>query len=257
MWSVSTQTWGLKFFGYVFSNIGYYFNFIDNRESGDYDQNKALTPEQGIITSRIQSALEYDVVDAQLTLQLGKVELALEKMDNQWGFGRRGNIFLSNKPPSYPQFKLRVPISDWMNITYIHSELHSKVVDSARSYVELVGNNTVANRIAYRYKYMAAHMVEFTPLKGLDISLGESVVYSDKIPQLMYLLPLTFFKSGEHYNRDTDNIQFFGAIDLNLIKKINCYASAFIDEISIDKFFQSDDGRKQVGFTVGLQTFDL
>jgi hypothetical protein len=104
---------------------------------------------------------------------------------------------------------------------------------------------------------MAAHMVEFTPWRGVDISLGESVVYSDRGPLLIYMIPVMFFKSAEHYNRDKDNIQWFANLDLNLIRNVDIYSSLFIDDLALDDILNPDKQRNYLGFTVGFQTYDV
>jgi hypothetical protein len=108
----------------------------------------------------------------------------------------------------------------------------------------------------YREKYLAAHVLEATVTDWLDVSFGESIVYSDKGPLLMYLIPVMFFKSGEHYNKDTDNSQFFLSADVNPGWGVNMFGSLFIDEIAISVLFDPDKVRNQIGWTVGVQTFD-
>ncbi len=259
--SVRTLSFGAKVYGYAFQKLGLYFNFWFNRESGSArDATKQNSPETGVVVQRgMPDFFEYNSTDVQLTYQLGAVELSLEKMHNVWGYGQRstGTVIFSEKSPSYPQIKLRIPFTSWLDFVYVHADLHSNVVDSVASYH---ANSSFAKdfyRTVYRPKYMAAHQFEFTPVRGVDISIGESIVYSDKGPELIYLIPLMFFKSAEHYNRDTDNAQLFGSLDLNVIRNINAYFSLLIDEIDTDIMFDPETNRNQLGFTTGLRLFDL
>jgi hypothetical protein len=66
-----------------------------------------------------------------------------------------------------------------------------------------------------------------------------------------------FFKSGEWYNRDKDNLQMFGSLDLNIIKNTNIYLSLFIDELNTDEIFDPNYSRRQVAFTSGVKFYDL
>jgi hypothetical protein len=144
-----------------------------------------------------------------------------------------------------------------MDFIYVHGDLHSNVIDSARSYQ---ANSSLLRdfyRTVYRSKYIAAHQIEVTPFDGLDLSLGESIVYSDKNPQFIYLIPIMLFKSAEHYNRDTDNAQIFASVDVNVIRNTNFYLSVFIDEINTEKLFDSTESRNQAGFTAGVQLYDV
>ena len=97
---------------------------------------------------------------------------------------------------------------------------------------------------------------------GLDISLGESIIYSDKL-QISYLIPLMFFKLADHYLSNYDNnigsnSQFFAGISSrNHIKNTHLYGTLFIDEINVANLFNSQKQRNQIGFSFGGSTTDV
>ena len=250
---------GFKLSGYVFDDVGYYFNYVDNRETGNnLDSKKLNTPTPGIIPTRqYPGVLEYDQADVQFSFRIGKFDLSLEKNKNIWGFGRNGDVIFSDKAPSYPQFKLRVPLADWLDFIYFHAELNSDVLDTVLSYP--AGTSAIYNfyRPVYHSKYLVAHQLEFTVAKGVNLSIGESAVYSDRGIALIYCIPVMFFKAAEHYNGDTDNDQIFGSWDLNVIPNVNLYGSLFIDEIDTDELFNPAQQRNQIAYTFGMQTYDL
>ena len=256
---VRVRDQGIKLYGYVFDDIGYYFNFVDSREVGSaINFTKTLTPDPGVVpTKQTDNSLEYNATEAQLNFHIGAFIFSLEKMQNIWGLERNGNLTFSNKAPSYPQVKLRVPITDWMDFIYLHAELNSNLIDSTRSYYANSSSLEPYFREVDRVKYMAAHMIELTMARGVDLSLGESVVYSDRGPLLIYLIPIMFFKSAEHYNNDKDNIQWFANLDLNLIHNTNAYFSLFIDDLALDDILKPDRQRNYLGFTAGFQTYDI
>jgi hypothetical protein len=269
------STKDLKFYGYAFKNVGFYFNYDDNKQWGsNLNYYRLNTPEKGVINSAgavnlptysldiipladpNEPELDYDEIDAQLAWQVGAFTFSLEKSNNIWGYGENGNIIFSNKAPSYPQIKMRVHITDDIDFIYFHGSLNSRVVDTATSYyVNYLGFSSL--REVDHTKYIAAHQIAMKLLKGVDLSLGESIVYSDRGPELMYLIPVMFFKAGEHYNGDKDNCQIFGSLNLNVVKQTNFYLSFFIDELNTDKFFDSNDSRRQVALTIGGHTYDL
>lgn len=257
--SVRLRGQGARLYGYVFRDVGFSFNFVDTREAGNaIDFHKFNSPDPGVVhTRRSAEVMEYNTTEAQLSWQIGEFSFSLEKMQNVWGYGTRGQVILSRKSPSAPQFKMRVPIAEWMDFVYVLADLHSQVIDSARSYRPYSSTITNFYRPVYRSKYMAGHGVEITITDGLDLSIGETVIYSDKGIQLMYLLPVMFFKSGEHYNRDTDNIQWYGSLDVNLIRNTNLYLSVLIDELSTDDLLNPLRARNQLGYTIGAQVYDV
>ncbi|MFH0991909.1 MAG: hypothetical protein V1799_18025 [bacterium] len=256
---VRLRSQGFKLYGYATDDIGYYLNFVDNREvGGALNPTKSNTPDPGIVsTKRETEVLEYNTIEAQVTLALGQFQLSLEKMQNVWGSGRNGNIIFSTKTPSYPQFKLRFPITDWMDFIYLHADLNSAMIDSGRSYIS--GSSSMAEyyRPVDRLKFIAAHQLEISVMDGLDLSLGESVVYSDRGPLLIYMIPIMFFKSAEHYNNDKDNIQWFFNADVNLIPDVNCYATLLLDDLSTDNLLGSSKANNEVAYTIGFQAYDV
>ena len=279
----SDRAQGFKIYGYAFNNVGFYFNIDDNLEKGgnlnysrlndrqldnvgfpsslDRDYYKRVkTPLRGIIPSEgVQSNnYQYDEVNAQFSWQVGAFTLSLEKMNNVWGYGKMNNVIFSDNTPSYPQIKMRVPFSKDIEFIYFHGELNSNVVDTTNSYRVTYLNPAFSKfREVDHVKYIAAHQIEISLWRGVDFSIGESVVYSDKGPLLIYLIPIMFFKAGEHYNNDKDNCQLFGSLDLNVIKNVNAYLSLFIDELNTDKLFDPNLSHRQVAFTTGIRVFDL
>jgi hypothetical protein len=277
----SNRSPGFKMYGYAYDNVGFYFNLIDNRETGlnvDYSrindntlQNSFLssadqdyysrvkTNNRGVIPSIFGKGwIEYDETNAQFSWQIGSFTFSLEKMNNVWGYGRNGTVIFSDHAPSYPQIKMRVPLSKDIEFVYFHGELNSDVVDSSLSYTVTYPNQDYSKfREVDHSKYIAAHQLEISLWHGVDFSIGESVVYSDRGPLFIYLIPVMFFKSGEHYNSDKDNCQIFGSIDLNVVKNVNAYLSLFIDEINTDKLFDPNLSRRQVAFTSGIRVFDI
>ncbi|HTP13932.1 MAG TPA: capsule assembly Wzi family protein [Bacteroidota bacterium] len=249
---------GIKMQGYLFDDIGYYFNWIDSFESGDgLNFGKTNTPDPGVVPTNIgPKLLNYDDIDAQVSFRVGKVELSLEKMKNNWGFGERGQIILSSKAPSYPQIKIRVPLSNNIDFVYFHGELNSNIVDSSRSYYTHTSGLVDYYRPVDHLKFLVAHQLEFTVIDGLNLSLGESAVYSDRGPLLIYLIPIVFFKAAEHYNGDKDNDQIFGSADVSLLSGFNFYCTLFIDDLNTDNLFDPAKSVRQVGVTAGIHTYD-
>ncbi len=138
------------------------------------------------------------------------VHFQLEKILLIWGYGEGGLLTLSSKAPSFPYLRLDLYPTDWISFNYFHAWLESDVVDSTGIYPSYRDGYS---RIQYRSKYLASHTLTLRPFTGLSFSLGESVVYSDKLESL-YLFPLSFFRAADHYysNQSNDagaNSQFF------------------------------------------------
>ena len=250
---------GINVYGTVGSSIGMYFNFRDNSEN-DLRQRAfypySSDPAQVVAISNY-SRMNYDPTDVQFNVDLGPVTLSLEKMHNVWGAGERGNLILSTKSPSFPQIKMRAKFADNVDFTYIHGWLYSGIIDSSRTYTDPTVTEGFGMRRVFRPKYIASHILEMTPWQGVDLSIGESEVYGSRNPELLYLIPVMFFKAGEHWMDDTDNSQMFFSADLNVVKDQNYYMTLFLDEFSTETFTDPNRHHNQLGFTVGARLYDL
>lgn len=249
---------GILLYGYYGSAIGASFSYRDNEEAGSFISGiHPLTPTPSQVVINIAPPhFYYDPNEAQVSVDLGLVTLTAEKSPNTWGTGERGTLILSNKAPSYPQFKIRAKLSNSIDFTYLHGWLFSGILDSARMYQVPGVPGILGERQVYRQKYIAAHIVEFSPWDGVDLAVGESQVYGSRSPEPMYLIPVMFFKAGEHWMKDTDNSQMFLTADLNVVKDQNYHLTLFVDEISTTDMFTDDKQHNQIGFTAGGSWYD-
>jgi hypothetical protein len=176
-----------------------------------------------------------------------------------WGYGEGGLLTLSSKAPSFPYFRLDLYPVDWISFNYFHAWLESDVIDSTGIYPTYRDG---VNRIQYRSKYFASHTLTLRPFKGLSFSLGESVVYSDKL-EFLYLFPLSFFRAADHYysNQSNDagaNSQFFFSLSSrNHIPNTHLFATLLIDEIALSDIGDPERDRSQFGFVFGGSVTDL
>ena len=256
-----SHTWsGLAFYGYLGDNIGFSFSYRDNTESGAHiDSAKSFTPETGVIVAKYSAnKIEYSNVNAVLSFNWNWGDISIGKDYFEWGYGRSGNIVLSDKAPSFPFLRLDIQPVKWLRFNYIHAVLNSKIIDSTSIYP----TQSQWEREQYRSKYYASHTLTVIPSKGTEISLGESIIYSDRFEPI-YLIPVMFFRLADHYSSNADiktgsNSQFFlGVSSRNLVKNTHLYGSLFIDELTLEGLFNPAKQKNQFGFMLGSSVTDL
>ncbi|MBK6913429.1 MAG: hypothetical protein IPH11_07115 [Ignavibacteriales bacterium] len=250
---------GVYFYGYVSDAIGFSFDFRDNSENGKgVDFSKSFTPVTGISSRGHGTNIQYSEGKTTIATGWSWGSFAVGKDFLEWGYGESGKLVLSQKAPSFPFIRLDVQPVSWLRFNYIHAWLASDIVDSNSFYP--VYND--GQRFLFRDKFLASHTLTITPLKGLDISLGESIIYSDKL-EPVYFFPLAFFRVVDHYlsrqnNSAGSNSQFFfGVSSKNHLKNTHVYSTLFIDEITLSGLFNSEDQRNQMGLTIGGSITDL
>ncbi len=261
-----THLWnGIYTYGYLPNKIGFSFDFRDNTETGkNIDKNKDFTPTTGVIAKSDQNTLnypankmEYNEAKMSLSTDWGWGNLVVGKGFIEWGYGDNGLIVLSQKAPSFPFIRLDIHPVDWLTFNYFHGWLSSDVIDSTNTYY-----SNGRERFSFRKKFLASHTLTLKLIKGLDVSIGESMVYSDNL-EILYLIPITFFKTADHYlsnqyNGAGSNSQFFASISSRgHLKNTHLYGSLLIDEITINGLFNSYNQRNQIAFTLGGSITDL
>jgi len=256
---------GINIYGSFSDNIGISSNLIDNLEEGLLlDANRTYSNKTGFgfITS-FNKSIEYDYVNASIDISWKWGNFGIAKDYIQWGSGESGQLIFSTKAPSFPFIRLKLNPVDWFEFNYIHGWLNSTIIDSSG-----LRYNFNQNRLHYSLvdKFIASHLFTFRPLGNLSISVGESVVYSDKI-QPVYFIPFLFFRLADHYVMNNDNnvggnAQIFADIRYkNKPIKSIFYFSLFIDELAVGSLFNSASNRieakqTELAYTIGGKFID-
>lgn len=261
--SNSFQGKGFQLAGYAGKRIGFQLSFMDINEEGGFDSLRVNNELPGFVRKETtnQKILNYSQMNATLSYRLNKGMITVGQDQNVMGYGKYGNIVLSDKAPAYPFYALNYQPSAWLKFNYMHAWLESGVLDTRASY-DLKNKVYGGVRQQYLPKYFATHSVEITAMKGLKINLGESIMYSENL-QLAYMLPVTFFKAFDN-QKYADNILtgsngqfFFGFSSRNQLRNTHLYGQWMIDEIRLSTAFNSGKSRNQFGYQLGASVTDL
>jgi len=262
-----THFWnGFYSYGYIYDILGFSFDFRDNTETGTtIDKTKSFTPETGVNARTDMNyynypsdKMEYSEAKMMLATDWRWGSIAAGKDFLEWGYGDNGLLVLSQKAPSFPLFRLDINPVDWLSFNYFHAWLSSDVIDTTSLYTTVNGDN----RFLFREKYLASHTLTIKPTRGFDISIGESIIYADRL-EFLYLIPITFFRLADHYlsrqaNSAGSNAQFFFSVSSKgHIKNTHLYGTLLIDELTLNGLFKSEEQRNQIGFTLGSSITDL
>lgn len=219
---------------------GFYASLRDNHEKPLLGRPDYLTNREG---GHIKGSTDWSEMQGGVTWSWKWGNAGLVKDRPQWGDNYNGaNIFGGNNP-TFVQLKLHISPVRWFDFNYFHGWLNSMVVDSSRSYW-ISNSYGTRYRQVYHKKYIAANMFTFVPFRNLNISFGNSIVYSDRHMNPAYVVPLFFYKSVDHSltsGVDNMNSQMFFDISSRQIRNIHLYASLFVDELSVSRIFKKDE----------------
>ena len=231
---------------------GFYASLVENNMTEPIALPTYLVDYEGgnyKINSEGINATTYSEMKGGITYSWPWGSIGIVKDHIQWGSNYNGPIIYSGRTPSYGMIKLHLYPVKWLEFNYIYGQLVSEVIDSSRSYYTSNGDW----RAVYRDKYIASNLFTFKPFKSFYFSLGNSIVYSDISPQLVYFIPFLFYKSVDHtlsHGIDNQNSQMFLDFSFRMIKHFHLYGTLFIDDFSVTRI--NDNGRQNfIGRKIG------
>lgn len=246
---------GAEAYGRLGKNWSYYLNLRDSYESNSLRNTSYLTQQRGAVVkfNKADSSIEFNEINGGISYGWGWGSISLIKENVEWGSGYNGTNIFSGHSPSFAMVKLRVTPVKWLDFTYFHGWLVSNVIDSST-----ISKSNYKPRWEYCGKYVAANMATLRPAKWMDFSIGSSVIYSYRTPQLPYFIPIMFFKAVDHwYSNLTDNTdqnsQMYIDLKLRPVKGLNIYGTLFVDEISLNRAFNNKTSSNFISIKGGFK----
>jgi len=251
---------GLEAHAYVGKNWGLYASLRDNTESKILSDPDFFTQRGGggNFKSSESGGVDFEEMRGGIVYSWKWGSFGIIKDHVNWGNNYHGANIFNDRPPSITQLKLQMKPTDWFELNYFHGWLVSMVVDSCKSYYYNINNNSY-HRPTYRPKYMAANMFTVNPWKKLNVSIGNSIVYSDMNVYPGYLIPIMFFKAIDHTvnaNIDNQNSQMFFDLSSRQINNLHLYATLYVDELKTTRLFD-DSTHNFWSLKMGVKEYNL
>jgi hypothetical protein len=230
---------GLEARGYV-QKFGFYASLRDNHEKPLLGLPEYLSQREG---GHLKGSTDWSEMQGGITFGWKWGNIGLVKDNLEWGNNYNGANIFGGRNPSFIQLRLHLNPVRWFNFNYFHGWMNSMVVDSVNSYW-LTNSYGADYREKYYRKFIAANMFTFTPLKFLNISAGNSIIYDNTNVNPAYFMPLFFYKSVDHSvssGIDNMNSQMFFDISSRQIKNLHVYVTLFVDELSVARITRKDE----------------
>lgn len=201
---------------------------------------------------------DYSDLRAGINFYTSWGSIGIAKDQVIWGESYRSSNIISGRAPTFPMITLKANPVRWFEINFFHAWLVSNVLDSTDFYVENEGYDSEKKHYRQRNKYMAATMLTFMPIKGLNISIGNSIIYGERNINIAYFTPFSFYKSIDHQftkgtGTENQNSQLFFSISSRNLKHVNFYASLFADEIKFERFKKSNKESNPISYQFGMR----
>lgn len=239
---INMDTNGFLVWGTVGKYFGYYADIRDSREWGTRNYPAGNTTGEGLgFVQGNGRQIYHDETIAYLLFSHKYLNVQFGKDSNVWGPGYRGQLFLSAHATSYDQFKLQIVLKR-LKFTYLLGWL--------KHYTPKYFTGDPITKI------LAAHRLEFSPFRMIDISLQSAVIYANRSFEPAYLNPVMFFRSAEHYLGDLDNAVMGLDFEIKALRNTKLYGELFIDDLTTSKLGTGFYGNKY-GFTAGALYVDI
>lgn len=175
----------------------------------------------------------------------------------QWGDAQHASNILSGHNPAVPMVTLQLTPCKWFQFDYFHAWLPSNVMDSTYYYSERESEGVTQREYRPANKFMAANMFTFMPIKYIQFSIGNSIVYAERNVQAAYFIPIAFFKSLDHLltkglGSENQNSQAFASITVRPTDHLRLYGSFFLDEFKFARLKKSNPENNPVSYLVGF-----
>ena len=182
--------------------------------------------------------------------------VGLVKDNVMWGDNYHGSNILSGRAPSFPMLTLHLKPTKWFEMSYFHGWLVSNELDSTYYYVEKLTDDTQEKHYRPHNKFIAANMFTFTPIRHLNLSFGNSVVYAENNVQAAYFIPIAFYKSFDHtmtkgLGVENQNSQLFFNISSRNIQHLHLFGSVFVDEFNFARLKKSNHEANPISYKIG------
>lgn len=171
---------------------------------------------------------DIDFARGHLRLDFDAVALEVAREAMQLGGGHRQSLLLGSTIPSdFDAIRFQARLGR-ICYTHLHGSLLPNVDKTVRG---------VFSRIPS--KYIATHLLSAGPFAGMRLSVGESVIYSERPFEIGYLNPFAFLRSQEHFYRDRDNANMYASLSANPVDGIFLEGEFMLDDM---KFSRIGDG---------------
>lgn len=228
---ISETTLGGQFRGHLGKRIGFFAearNSLTRGEDRDPDDEN-FDPSQGSPVVISGSNVFRDRATAYGVWEKPWIRLEAGRDEFDWGPAYHGGVTVTQNAPPADLVRLGVRFKRF-KFSYMHAWLRTPLGP----------------------KYLAAHRLDVTLLRGLYVGASETVVYGNRSVELAYLNPLMLYHVAEHHLGDLDNNGLSVDATFTRIPNVTLYAEWFIDDMTSTASWRHYFGNKFAWVVGGL-----
>lgn len=227
---------------------------IKNVGLNPFEYNPYLSMEYFTKTKEPSWGVDFDEGQGGIGIYSKNLKVNFGKFKSSIGPFHRGNLSLSLKSPSIPQFRINYKKSntdrDIFEFSYIIGDLISEIPDSSIIPAYSIEQNGKATRLPWINRGFIQHRIDLFFTKTFRIGFYEQLIWGARATPWQYLIPITPFWSAQHATGDFDNLQM--GFDIDWIHHNGRTNIAFImDEWAPFSTFDMENHHNWFGVQIG------
>jgi hypothetical protein len=239
---------GLRVRGTIYNHLGYYLQAINAQFWGSREllaRDPAIAQTEAIGSTDIQN---FDAAEGHVRYDAGIVSAEVGTERVLWGTGYDQKMIMSDNVRPFPFLR-----ADFRYKSIRYTFMHAWLLGFPRPWTDFVSADSAAKMKgpSIADKYIAAHRLEFSFPRLLDVGFQEMVVYSNRAPDLAYLTPLILLESAQRSRGERDNGLWSFDIQTHFTPGIELTGTILFDDLHLNDFFKNRFYNKnayQLGF---------
>ncbi len=177
----------------------------------------------------------FDFSEGYLRYDGGIVSAQLGRERLLWGLGYDQKMIASENVRTFDFLRADFEYKS-LKYSFVHGALlgrrkHLTFLDPTDSSV-VYGEPVVAD------KFFAAHRIEFSFPRVLDVGFQEMVIYSNRSIDLAYLNPFIVLESTQRSREERDNVLWAFDMQTHFLRGFELHATIVFDDLHFDEFFE-------------------
>ncbi len=236
---VVSPGYGLRILGRYRKTVGF---FVQDSLVGDYSNQErfrynfnpnfgqfTMTPPEARIDGVKTDEQSYERYRGWISANVNGINILAGIDSPKWGTAGLG---LSGEAPPFAQVRLWTDLGI-MRYTYFHGSLES------------AHDTSTISKVAYLQKYFVGQRIDINFSKRLNVAYYSTLIYGNRLPDLVYMVPVTPLFFGEHFRGDRDNVAMGWDLTYYLLNGLKLYSEVFVDDLlSVTKISDSYWGNK-------------
>ena len=222
--------------GTIYNRIGYSLQAVNAQFWGNralLERDPVIAQTEAIGATDIQN---FDQAEGSVRYDGGIISAEVGTERVLWGAGYDQKMIMSDNVRPFPFIRADAQYKS-VRYTFIHAWL----LGYPYPWTDFVSADSALNikGPSIADKYIAAHRLEFSFPRLFDVAFNEMVIYSNRSPDLAYLVPLNLLESAQRNRGERDNGLWSFDMRTHFTPGLELEGTILFDDLHLQDFFKN------------------